>query len=879
MNPGAATVALLLASTTISRGAEQQPAAIEKIGTLEKLRALEPVDAGDGWTVRVGLGQGGKEAGPWKLLYCLATHNGGESLVRITHDGACHGKPLGPVFWDIEDGKARVRERSRCAFATTLPAEAIYCAAVPVAWEGRYEIVVLSTKGARLLQGSFAVEEVRPPVWHDFAELRRREGEQYFGLRRATRAAVPCFNGLAPVWRGDAEVKVLAHRDGTPLPGRVPLEGAWQTLATGEATTLRQGDSLPPALRLSLQDTVLVLDSPVPLLTWPDERLLARWWVNGSPVVASLGDGVQLREHARLVTYGKRMQVRLGLPLTLGDLQAGDEVTLQVLYSPGDLELPAKTRAPHALLRALHGGKGEAPPVPLLSNRLKIELTPELREATADLKPLDPEDVELEPDAGEPDSGPLVTISRETTRITEPLREDGYPDYVAALNAITSEGVTRRNNAAVLLWKALGPEEIPRHLRWEYFRALGMKIPSKEGEYLKPLAEFEEELEMSVEPGSEDELPPTLDEQRDEAATRPWSRDEFPLLAQWLEVNEKPLELVVRASRREHYYSPHIPDGDPPLVSGLMAGITSAKSAAQALTTRAMLRAGEKRWEEAARDLVACHRLGRLVGRSPLLIHALIGMAFTSMATEGSKALALAEDLPADVARKHLEQLAELPPPPSMLECLDKGERFFFLDAVCTLARNPSALTAFDGGSSSGGFLDTIRDVIIRSAFDWDEILRIGNRWMDRIVEAGRIEDREEREKALAGVYGDLEAQAAQQSKPLVRAAMMLSAESRSKHVGLLLVSLMLPASGFTFKKETEHLQRLDLVRVALALAAYEGERGEFPEALEALQTEYLEEIPRSRASGEPLAYSRRENGYVITAGDPEEDEGLTISR
>jgi len=28
----------------------------------------------------------------------------------------------------------------------------------------------------------------------------------------------------------------------------------------------------------------------------------------------------------------------------------------------------------------------------------------------------------------------LVTISKETTYITEPLRADGYPDYVAALN-------------------------------------------------------------------------------------------------------------------------------------------------------------------------------------------------------------------------------------------------------------------------------------------------------------------------------------------------------------------------------------------------------------------------------------------------------------
>ena len=35
-----------------------------------------------------------------------------------------------------------------------------------------------------------------------------------------------------------------------------------------------------------------------------------------------------------------------------------------------------------------------------------------------------------------------MTISKETTYITEPLRADGYPDYIAALNQRCSRGVT-----------------------------------------------------------------------------------------------------------------------------------------------------------------------------------------------------------------------------------------------------------------------------------------------------------------------------------------------------------------------------------------------------------------------------------------------------
>jgi hypothetical protein len=58
-----------------------------------------------------------------------------------------------------------------------------------------------------------------------------------------------------------------------------------------------------------------------------------------------------------------------------------------------------------------------------------------------------------------------VTISKETTYITEPLRPDGYPDYLAALDQRRSEGVTPENNAAVPLMRALGPGIISKNIR------------------------------------------------------------------------------------------------------------------------------------------------------------------------------------------------------------------------------------------------------------------------------------------------------------------------------------------------------------------------------------------------------------------------------
>ena len=76
-----------------------------------------------------------------------------------------------------------------------------------------------------------------------------------------------------------------------------------------------------------------------------------------------------------------------------------------------------------------------------------------------------------------------VTISKETTYIIEPLREDGYPDYVAALNNRMSEGVTPENNASVLLWQAIGPGEINANDREKYFQMLGIPPLPENGDY------------------------------------------------------------------------------------------------------------------------------------------------------------------------------------------------------------------------------------------------------------------------------------------------------------------------------------------------------------------------------------------------------------
>ena len=64
----------------------------------------------------------------------------------------------------------------------------------------------------------------------------------------------------------------------------------------------------------------------------------------------------------------------------------------------------------------------------------------------------------------------LVTISKETTRITAHLKDNGYPDYVGGLNAQMSKGITAENNLVVAIWNTIGTTGMSQDLVNPYFK-------------------------------------------------------------------------------------------------------------------------------------------------------------------------------------------------------------------------------------------------------------------------------------------------------------------------------------------------------------------------------------------------------------------------
>ena len=110
-----------------------------------------------------------------------------------------------------------------------------------------------------------------------------------------------------------------------------------------------------------------------------------------------------------------------------------------------------------------------------------------------------------------------------------------------------------------------------------------------------------------------------VDSRQVEAASthQPWTADRHPEISRWLQVNEKPLKLVHEASSGRTTIRRSSREGTRPASRSTRPcrGPQLTRELATALAAWAMLYAGHGHADAAWADLLACHRLARLVGR------------------------------------------------------------------------------------------------------------------------------------------------------------------------------------------------------------------------------------------------------------------------
>jgi len=377
-----------------------------------------------------------------------------------------------------------------------------------------------------------------------------------------------------------------------------------------------------------------------------------------------------------------------------------------------------------------------------------------------------------------------------------------------------------------VLWQTFGPKEIDAEFREQMFEKLGIDRVPDQGDYFVTLSEFSDRVKKQKE-GQEDEGL-DLSEQQRQASRGPCSAKQFPELAEWVRINEKHMDRLVAASRRERFYSPMFSGGDPPFVlASLLSELFLARDISRALSVRAMLRLHEGQVEGAWQDLIACHRISRLVAQNPMLLGQIVANVVETVACRGTEQLAHHGKLTIKQVERFQDALCKLPARPAMVECIDRAERFMFLDAVTWCVRRPKAFGAvgfFDGNMTRMG----LEKLVGSSLVDWNIVLKMGNEWYDRQADAFKKPTVAEQKAAFDKLDEEKETSRRKLDGPLKMAKSFFAFRSPrktvSRHMGTGFIVLLTSAALQPQESENRWTMRVRLVTVALALAGYRAD-------------------------------------------------------
>jgi RNA polymerase sigma factor (sigma-70 family) len=463
------------------------------------------------------------------------------------------------------------------------------------------------------------------------------------------------------------------------------------------------------------------------------------------------------------------------------------------------------------------------------------------------------------------------TLGKATTYITEPILPDGGIDYERALNEQLGKGITAKSNAFALLWQSLGPQAEGRPVLPEFFQRLGIDPPPERGPYFVDAASFARET-LQLAPEAEQRFR----EQVQQTARALWREGDYPQVARWLAANQDCLNVIIEATKRPDAYYPLVsrktaPEGNYGLVGAQLLGVQSFREEGQALIRRALLRAGEGKYDDAWQDLLACHRLGRLVAQEAGPTVFRVGIAIDQAARDATLLLIASAKPNGRQTRAWLDDLQHLPPSPSIADWFDRGGRFMFLDTVMHIRRDGIAFLQLlvkieERPGKKPAELEQRQS--LGALLNYDAILRAGNGWYDRMAAAYRLADRSAREKEFQRIEDDVK-RLEQESGSIMdliedlRQKKGTKAEWSKRLTGCLI--------GF-YLQDLEHVripadraeQTSRNQQLAFALVAYHAVRGSYPKDLKELAPEYLAWIPDDIFCAKELHYQASKDEFLL---------------
>ncbi|MCL2710001.1 MAG: DUF1559 domain-containing protein [Planctomycetaceae bacterium] len=418
----------------------------------------------------------------------------------------------------------------------------------------------------------------------------------------------------------------------------------------------------------------------------------------------------------------------------------------------------------------------------------------------------------------------------EPTRITGPLTAEGYIDYFKALEEkmLPPELATDDNGFRIFV-RAFGDvdtlfftQEIYRLQRYE---KLGldpngsptMTLPPDPREVIRDFREAQGE---------------TVPNWRGiNIGERPWTLDEYPMLAEWIKEIDKPMDAIAEMIRKP-VFAPPLYQGAKSLETGtpqnlqalLLPDVSGFREIARIFQVRATYRISQGNIDGAIDDKLTLHRFGRLVAPKSCLLQFLVGIAIESMASAIPIHANPEHPLTEQQIRRILEGLDALPPRVPISEVFE-WERIAMLSVVQIIQ-----ITSDKGervtDTDIAPILALVRNASRNAPFDWDIVYRRINEIWDAVHEPlPRAKYRSMREESLMPSGRQV-------------ALAFLNPDALGTVVGNLLIGLFFPA--FEFAEEAGRRAECadNMQRLALAIMLYQLEHGKMPDANWAVQIE-----------------------------------------
>jgi len=435
---------------------------------------------------------------------------------------------------------------------------------------------------------------------------------------------------------------------------------------------------------------------------------------------------------------------------------------------------------------------------------------------------------------------PKITISKETTYITGPLRADGFVDYTQAF--IASQGtVNPEENAAVALLQAIGPVDDRKGRAKKLYEALRCPPPAKDGIYVKEDLKFLDDDESPPDPKPPNLI--TFDAYR-RLKIHPWTEVDSPLVARLLERNQGPLDLFIEAAKRRVYWEPYIPASSSPgdfLPTSLIT--TECRPAVRLLQARIMLHVGRGEIDQGLAEIDALHRLTELMNAGARVNFEVdLATAFRPVICQTERGAAFSGKLPLETLRRRIKKLIELPELGVYSHAVFNADRFTvlaFLTNAFRLAGDPKTPPEKQPFDEIGMWVDDwpITGKESYSTATADECLRTVNRWFNRYIEtSGRGTTRERKSAVL-----DLKSQLKERANEVRRRYKKAPNKGRppniddlefGRMIGEFCLATFISPLSFDTPMSAETARRLTVL--AYACTIFKMEHGKYPARLDA---------------------------------------------